>query len=152
VANKRRLPVVGSTPEAEPARPAWHWIGFGAVAIFITWLPLAYGAEVLSRKLVAGRLGVEDVATLSRSERLSILARLAGPQLVALLLAGIAGGFLVTRFGDGTRPRDAALAGLAVGLLALALTCAQHTASVAALVVPCLACASAAAGGVLGRR
>jgi hypothetical protein len=149
---KRRLPVVQQNAEAEEPRPAWHWIGFGAVAIFVVWLPLAYGAEAVSHKLVAARLGTRDVADLVRSERLRVLSMLAGPQALALVVAGLAGGFLVTRFGHGTRRRDAAFAGLVVGLLALGLTYAQTGASFAALVVPLLATASAGVGGVLGAR
>jgi hypothetical protein len=149
--DKRRLPVLQPKAEAEePARPPWHWVGFGAVAIFVVWLPLAYVAEAVSRRLTAGAL--EHAETLSRHDRLVLLARIAAPQALALVLASVAGGFLVTRFGKGTRGRDAAFAGLAVGLLALGLTFAQAGPSVAPIVVPLLAAASAAAGGALGKR
>jgi hypothetical protein len=152
---KRRLPVI-QAPKEEPEepRPAWHWVVFGAVAIFVAWLPLAYLAESIGRRLVLGRVGggEEKLAELSRSERLTALAMIALPQALALVLAGLAGGFLVTRFGQGTRPRDAAFAGLCVGLLALGITFAQVGASLASLVVPILATASAALGGRLGRR
>jgi hypothetical protein len=154
VANKRRLPVIKeSEPEDEP-KPGWHWIGFGALAIFVAWLPLAYIGEAVSRRLVVGKLGPgpTNLDGLSRAERLSVLAMMAGPQMVALIVAGVGGGFLVTRFGRGTRRRDAAFAGLAVGLLALGLTYAQVGVSLAALVVPCLAAGSAALGGVVGNR
>ncbi|HEY1959854.1 MAG TPA: hypothetical protein VGH28_29805 [Polyangiaceae bacterium] len=153
---KRRLPVV--QPPAEPAeepRPAWHWVGFGAVAIFIVWLPLAYLAESLGRRLTAGTLGPAGDAhfsDLSRSERLAVLARLALPQAVALVLAAMAGGFLVTRFGQKTTSRDAAFAGLTVGALALGLTFSQAGFSLAGFVVPLVATGAAAAGGMLGRR
>jgi hypothetical protein len=152
---KRRLPLIQTKAEdPEEPRPPWHWVGFGAVAIFVAWLPLAYAAEAVSRRLVAGRLGSGEtkLADLPRSERLTVLAMIAGPQVVALVIAGLAGGFLVTRFGQGTRRREAAFAGLAVGLLALGLTYAQAGPSVAALVVPLLATTSAAVGGVLGTR
>jgi hypothetical protein len=69
-----------------------------------------------------------------------------------MAIAGAFGGFLVTRFGQGTRRRDAALAGLAVGVLALGLTYSQVGFSLAALVVPLLASTAALAGGALGRK
>jgi len=148
---RRRLPVLQTASEPEePPRPPWHWVGFGAVAIFVAWLPLAWAAEAVSRRLTEG--GLERLATLSRHERLALLARIAIPQALALVLAATAGGFLVTRFGRGTRTRDAAFAGLAVGLLALGLTFAQTGISLAPLVVPLLATASAAGGGALGAR
>jgi hypothetical protein len=150
VANKRRLPVVQNAPENEsdePPRPAWHWVGFGAVAIFIVWLPLAYLASAIGGRLV----GDVAFADLSRGARVKVLVTLAMPHALALIVAGVGGGFLVTRFGTGTQRRDAAFAGLAVGLLALGLTYAQVGVSLAALAVPCLATASAAVGGVLGR-
>jgi hypothetical protein len=153
---KRRLPVLqkAAEPEEEP-RPAWHWVGFGAVAIFVVWLPLAYLAEAVGRRLVASRLGaggLSHIESLTRAERLAVLARLAVPQAIALVVAGAAGGFLVTRFGKGTRRRDAAFSGLSVGLLALGLTYAQTGPSLAALAVPLLATGAAAAGGALGAR
>lgn len=154
--DKRRLPVVQSPaePDSEEPRPAWHWVGFGAVAIFVAWLPLAYLAEAVGRRLAAGRVGPgEDaIAKLSRSDRLTVLAMIAAPQAVALVLAAMAGGFLVTRFGQGTRRRDAAFSGLSVGLLALGLTYSQAGFSLAAVIVPLLATGAAAAGGALGRR
>jgi len=124
------------------------------VAIFVVWLPLAYAAEAVSRRLVTGKLGPGEtaLASLSRSDRVTVLVMFALPQVVALFSSGIAGGFLVTRFGAGTRRRDAAFAGLAVGLLALGLTYAQAGPSLAALVVPLLAGAAAALGGALGKR
>jgi len=152
---KRRLPVVQTGEPAEEPRPAWHWVGFGAVAIFIVWLPLAYLAEALGRRLTAGILGPageSHFSELSRSERLAVLARIAVPQGFALVLAAMAGGFLVTRFGQKTTPRDAAFAGLSVGALALGLTFAQAGFSLAGLVVPVVATGAAAAGGALGRR
>src|SRR5689334_10420750 len=51
VDTKRRLPIVKSPvePRADgggdddsPSRPPWQWVGFGTVAIFVVWLPLAF--------------------------------------------------------------------------------------------------------------
>ncbi|HSQ64111.1 MAG TPA: hypothetical protein VLM85_12885 [Polyangiaceae bacterium] len=156
----RRLTVLQSKPEDdEPPRPPWHWVGFGAVAIFVVWLPLAYGAESVSSRVVASRLPPGDAADLgARLRELSPAARrttivlMAMPHVAALVLAALAGGFLVTRFGAGTRPREAALAGLMVGLLALGLTYAQTGVSLAPLVVPLVATLAAWLGGRLGRR
>jgi len=159
----RRLAVLQSKPEAhaadEPPRPPWHWVGFGAVAIFVAWLPLAYVAERVANRVVAARLpGIESQADLgerlrqlSPSARLTTVALMALPHVVALVVAAAAGGFLVTRFGSGTRPREAALAGLMVGLLALGLTYAQAGLALAPLIVPVVAALSAWAGGRLGR-
>jgi hypothetical protein len=149
----RRLPLLQENKsETEEQRPAWHWIGFGAAAIFIVWLPLAYLAEAVSRRLVVGRIGAGErvLEDLSVAERRAALVMLVAPQAIALLLASLSGGLLVTRFGKGTRVRDAALAGLMVGLLALGLTYAQTGPSLAALVVPLIASTSAAIGGMLG--
>ena len=153
--NKRRLPVVQPKIEEEgEPRPAWHWAGFGAVAIFVAWLPLAWVAEAVGRRLVASKVagGEAALAGLSRSERISALAMIALPQALALALASVGGGFLVTRFGQGTKARDAAFAGACVGLLALGLTFASAGFSLAAFVVPLLATAFAALGGRLGLR
>ncbi len=149
----RRLPVLQSkNDEPEEPRPAWHWVGFGAVAIFVAWLPLAYLAENMGRKLATARLGGAALESVSRNERLAVLARVAVPQILALAVSGAFGGFLVTKFGQNTKRRDAAFAGLSVGVLALGLTYSQVGFSLAALLVPILACASAAAGGALGAR
>lgn len=149
--DKRRLPVLqASGAEPEEPRPPWHWVGFGAVAVFVAWLPLAYVAEAVGRRL-AGR-ALDDLAQLTRHERLVVFAKIGIPQALALAIAAAGGGFLVTRFGSGTRRRDAAYAGLCVGLLALGLTYAQMGVSLAPLVVPLLAAGAAAAGGVVGKR
>jgi len=151
--DKRRLPVLQTNAEEpEEPRPAWHWVGFGAVAIFVAWLPLAYFAESIGRRLAQSRLNGASVESLARADRVAVLARIALPQALALVLAGACGGFLVTRFGRTTKTRDAALAGLVVGALALGLTLPQTGFSLAVLAVPMLACASAAAGGALGAK
>ena len=77
---------------------------------------------------------------------------IAVPQALALVLASLAGGFLVTRFGRGTEKRDAGFAGLTVGILALGLTASQVGFSLAALAVPLLSSLAAFTGGWLGAR
>jgi hypothetical protein len=129
-------------------------VGFGAVVVFITWLPLAWIAGAVSHRLVVGKLGAGELElrSLPTSTRLEVIAMLAGPHAIALALASMAGGFLVTRYGDDTRPRDSALAGFVVGVLALGITYAQVGFSMAAMVVPVVASASSALGGSMGRR
>ena len=56
VEKKRRLPVLKTPSQEEEeaaARPPWQWVGFGALAIFAVWLPLAYLAG--ARRVAAGR-------------------------------------------------------------------------------------------------
>ncbi len=94
-ARKRSLPVLQSSADGEPEepRPAWHWVGFGTIAVFAVWLPLTF---------VAARVAGTLTATLA-----------AGPHVVALALAALAGGYLVGRWGSGSR--EAMLAGTATG-------------------------------------
>jgi hypothetical protein len=136
---RRHLPVLKepSTGEGEPERPGWQWVGFGALAVFVVWLPLA--------GLTAAALGAEG-------------ARLHPLVAAALFAAGLgvasaAAGFLVGRWGPQKAggQREAALAGLVAGLAAamLAWAGAGPAGAVATLAisVPC-----AALGGRLGLR
>lgn len=151
-------PKAAAEDEGEP-RPPWHWVGFGAVAIFVAWLPLAWIAGALGNRLAVSRLGpiegeadlVERLHQLAPRARLGTVALMALPHVVALVIAAAGGGFLVTRFGTGTRPREAALAGLMVGLLALGITFAQTGVAFAPLVVPLVATLAAWSGGRWGR-
>src|SRR5688500_13599135 len=66
MAERRRLPVLSNArPPAAPAeeddeaRPPWHWVGFGTVAIFGGWLPLAYVAGAVSARVMAARFGTD---------------------------------------------------------------------------------------------
>lgn len=136
MAERRRLPVVNSPPpkKDEPSpddetRPPWQWVGFGVVAIFAAWLPLAAAAGALARR--ASRAFFSDgasqeevaraLAAMTSGERIRFTLSQALPQVVALALAAFGGGYLVGRFGQGTRPREAAVAGLATALMATAL-------------------------------
>lgn len=119
----------GADPDAIEARPPWHWVGFGAVAIFAAWLPLAYVAQGLGERLVTRRfegLPREEaalrLAALSTGERLRVFAPLAAMHLLALALAATAGGFLVGRYGSGSTLREPALAGGVVALMAITLS------------------------------
>ncbi len=138
-ATKRKLPVLQSAP-TEDARPPWQWVGFGVVMILTAWLPLAYlGAAIVARMEPAG-LGPASLAG-------SLLAMVA-----PLVVAAGSGGFLVGRFGKPAGTREALLAGLATGLVAVLLTALSGSFSPLFLVVVAIATASAGAGGALGAR
>jgi tRNA-(ms[2]io[6]A)-hydroxylase len=142
VDSKRRLPVL-KTPdkageEEAPVRPPWQWIGFGTVAIFVVWLPLAF---------LAGWVAVH-VGGLSTSPVLAVSVLAAG-----LALAALAGGFLVGRWGaDGVGVREAALAGLAAALVATGLSLGSPGALAGALPTAIVAVSFASLGGWLGLR
>jgi tRNA-(ms[2]io[6]A)-hydroxylase len=180
VAERRRLPVIQSAPAAPPgpgkdadaeddsaipARPPWHWVGFGTVAIFAAWLPLAYVAQAVVARVLAQRFGASataaDIAmalgTMPAGERARLMAMLALPNAVALGLSAFAGGYLVGRFGAGTTGREPASAGAMTAIVALVLALGAGTASglaalVTAVVVLLLCVGSAAWGGKVGAR
>jgi tRNA-(ms[2]io[6]A)-hydroxylase len=159
MAEKRRLPVVQPKPEnddesAEP-RPPWHWIGFGVVAVFAVWLPLAMLAEAIGLRVARARLGtaLEDLrvlqarlAELPREDRTSIWMAILAPQVVALTVASLAGGYLVGRWGRGAGVREATIAGVAVALLAGMLSCSTGGEAWAALAICAISAPCAALG------
>jgi hypothetical protein len=149
VETKRRLPVLktseGTEDDAAPARTPWQWVAFGALAIFAVWLPLAFVAA-----WVASRLAAPDATSaegvLARAAPVAVLA--AGPAL-----AGLAGGWLVGRWGAaGVGLREAALAGLAAATIASALAFGAPGALWGAVIIVLVAVPSAALGGALGLR
>jgi tRNA-(ms[2]io[6]A)-hydroxylase len=165
MAERRRLPVIQTrgTDEEGEDRPPWHWIGFGTVAIFAAWLPLAYLAGVVARHAVEPYIGAASseseylarYAALAPGDRFRLAAIQWIPHALAFAIAAFAGGFLVGRFGKGTRPREAAAAGAATALVALTIAAGGGIGSVAAgavmvVVVGALAVAFAAWGGRLG--
>jgi hypothetical protein len=139
---KRKLPVLNSEP-VEEARPRWQWVGFGVVMIFTAWVPLAY----------LGMLVAAGAGPATTSASLPGRAAFAG-SLVAMVLplvvAAGAGGFLVGRFGKPAGLREALLAGLTSGLVAVLLTTLSGPFSPLFLLVAVIAAASASAGGALG--
>jgi tRNA-(ms[2]io[6]A)-hydroxylase len=179
VSERRRLPVLQSAPpppaagkgdepedeSAIPARPPWHWVGFGTVAIFAAWLPLAYVAQAVVARVLTQRFGAAatpaDIAmslgTMPAGERARLMAILAVPNVLALGLSAFGGGYLVGRFGAGTTGREAASAGAMTALVALVLSLgAGGTSGVAAVatavVTVLLAVGFAAWGGKVGAR
>jgi hypothetical protein len=93
----------GEDPDAPP-RPAWQWVGFGALGIFVVWLPLAWLTT-----LVVLRLGGPEAPPATQALLFA----------ASLVLAAMAGGYLVGRWGTrGVGVREAALSGLVAGLVA----------------------------------
>jgi hypothetical protein len=137
--SKRRLPVLktpGEEAADEPPRPPWQWVGFGAVAIFVVWTPLAYLAGLAGRRFAG-------------SDR-SVLVG-AGFFALGSVLAALAGGYLVGRWGAaGVGVREAAFAGLAAALVATVLAWMQAGLSLGPLVTVLLLVPAAALGGRLG--
>jgi hypothetical protein len=148
----------GAPPE--PERPPWHWVGFGAVAVLASWLVLATIAKAMSDRIVAAKLGALDsleetaarIAALPEGERWALSAALFGPQMLAVILAGMAGGFLVGRWGANTTLREALLAGVATSGIAGLVTCASAGVSAAPLALFVVLPLSCAAGGHAGIR
>jgi hypothetical protein len=144
VAAKRRLPVLQEPPGDDPdtpPRPAWQWVGFGALGIVVVWLPLAAATSVLV--LWYGGPIVPPLA------QAALFA-------AGLALAATAGGYLVGRWGTrGVGVRQAALAGLsaaaataAVASMGMALPLRLLT----TLVAMTVATPPAALGGRLGMK
>lgn len=170
MAERRRLPVLSNDPprptsapsdeDGDEQRPPWHWVGFGTVAIFAGWLPLAYLAGAISANLMAARFGkgaskdAIDLAlgAMTSGERAELMATVALPSVLGLALAAFGGGFVVGRFGSATGAREAAMSGGVTAMLASAMAFAGFTAStiVAAAVTFAVAIGFAAWGGRLG--
>jgi hypothetical protein len=172
MAERRRLPVLSpdrsssGTPgtEEEEPRPPWHWVGFGTVAIFAGWLPLAYVAGAVSARVMAARFGADAskeaidlaLAAMTSGERARLMATVALPSLLGLALAAFGGGVVVGRFGSaaaGSRPaRTAAMAGGVTAFIASAIAWAGFTTAtlVAAVVTFAVAVGFAAWGGQFG--
>lgn len=179
MAERRRLPVIQSAPPAPkktdgddgpPAddltievRPPWHWVGFGTVAIFAAWLPLAYVAQAAVARVLANRFGASATAqeiglalgTMLAGDRARLMAILAVPNVLALGLASFGGGYLIGRFGAGTGIREAASAGAMTALVALVLSFGAGGASgmsavVTGLVTVLISVGFAAWGGKAG--
>ena len=148
MAGKRRLPVLPSGGDADggPTRAPWQWVGFGSLAIFVVWLPLAaVAAAVASRMFGRVAPGVVEASP-------AAIAAFVGMSALALALAAIVGGFVVGRWGGaGVGIRQASLAGFAAALVAVVASWASFGVSWSALVVVPFALPFAALGGRLGR-
>ncbi|WP_394845825.1 hypothetical protein LZC95_53455 [Pendulispora brunnea] len=161
MAEKRRLPVLNSSPQEPPPeeRPAWHWAGFGVVIILAAWLPLAYVAEFLKGRAIRAFLGPvesEDQATLaiaalSSGDRARLTSVLVGLSALALAAGSLAGGYVVGRWSDKAGWRESAAAGAAVGALTGLLAFASGG-SPTAFLPAILTVVMAALGGSWGAR
>lgn len=168
VAERRRLPVLNNKPpdaegrgEDDEQRPPWHWVGFGTVAIFAAWLPLAYVAGALSARVMAARFGADAskdaidlaLAAMTQGERARLMATVALPSILGLAIAAFGGGVVVGRFGSGAGPREAAYSGAITAFIASAMAWQGLTSSsfIAAGVTFLVAVGFAAWGGRLGK-
>jgi hypothetical protein len=141
---KRRLPVLkeppGEDPDA-PVRPPWQWVVFGALGVFVVWAPLAWLATLL-------------VVRLGGPKALPVAQAL--PFAGSLVLAAMAGGYLVGRWGTrGVGAREAALSGLTAGLAAAVLASGGEALPLRvliAVVAVLVAAPPAALGGRLGMK
>jgi len=114
---KRRLPMLPMdevADESDLERPPWQWSVIGAIAIVVLWLPLAFGTAAAGKRLLDGAPDLAS-AGLARSFALP------GMNLAAFVLAALAGGALVGRFGGKAGPREATFSGLATATAAWAM-------------------------------
>ncbi len=128
MAEKRKLPMIQSRPDdAAPDRPRSHWIGFGLVAIFTLWVPLAALAESIKRHAIVSYLGDRSgegqielaVASLSDRDHSRLTAVIVIVPMLALAFASLGGGYLVGRYGGEAGIREGALAGAAAAFVAV---------------------------------
>jgi tRNA-(ms[2]io[6]A)-hydroxylase len=166
VAEKRRLPVISSQeprrnsadPESE-SRPEWQWVGFGVVAMFAAWLPLAAAAGMFARSIAEGMLGAPldaadaqtKIAALDTFAQRKLMASYMAPHVVALALAGVFAGFVIGKFGQGGGRAASVAAGI-VCVLAGLLAVRDLSSLVALLVVVVVAVLSARGGATWGAR
>jgi hypothetical protein len=144
---KRRLPLLkepaGDDAEETPRAP-WQWVAFGALAIVVVWVPLAWLSVLAAARLGAGAPGASPAAAVAQGTL--VLA-------TGLALASFAGGYLVGRWGHaGAGVREAALAGLVAALAATLLAWTTGGVSPGALATVVIAVPAAALGGRIGRR
>lgn len=136
MSKRRHLPILKAEPEGpaqdvedDEKRPPWHWVGFGTIAIFAAWLPLAYAAQAVVVRVMTREFGAtatpaeisEKLAAASSAERVRITAILALPNALSFALASFAGGYLVGRFGPKAGGREAAFSGAVTALLAVVI-------------------------------
>ena len=117
---KRRLPVLQNAAPAEESaedRPPLHWAGAGTVAIFIVWLPLAGLINALLRRIIEG--------SGDSAPDPSIRVAMVGLNAVGFMIAGLAGGYIVGRYGGRAGVREATAAGLIAGAIAWTLALVQ---------------------------
>lgn len=151
---KRRLPLLqpAQGDADEPPRSPWQWVGFGAAAIFVTWVPLSILVGAAAARVLSGAPGASDGSGLARAALVT-----SGAYAVELAAGALAGGYLVGRWGpSGVGVREGALAGLAaaaaLAVVALAMFGAAVSATLGLLFIALLAPPMAAWGARLGLR
>jgi hypothetical protein len=136
---KRHLPILKDVgqpgDDGDPVRAPWQWVSFGALAVFVVWLPLA--------ALTTGALAATGALAQAPTARAALFG-------AGLVVASLAGGFLVGRWGTRTvGVREAALSGLVAALAAAALAWSATGAAGGAVTIA-IAVPSATLGGRWG--
>jgi tRNA-(ms[2]io[6]A)-hydroxylase len=162
VAEKRRLPVLSAEPppaDDDESRPEWQWVGFGVVAMFAAWLPLAAAAGMFSRRVAEGMIGGSldaadtqaKIAALDAAAQRKLMASFMGPHVVALALSGVFAGFVIGKFGQGGGRAASVAAGI-VCIVAGLLAVRDLSSLLALLCVVVVAVLSARGGATWGAR
>jgi hypothetical protein len=125
--HKRRLPVLQNKAPDDAAaeqRPPWQWALIAAGFVITLWIPLTIPAEWLGRHLASRLVDVNDrralaqfTASATAGDRALLLVLWVGPIAVSFILACLAAGGLVGRFGGRSADREALVGGFAAALL-----------------------------------
>jgi hypothetical protein len=143
---KRRLPLAPSGDGGpEEDRPGWQWVGFGAFAIFVVWLPLSALSTAVAVRWA--RPSPDESSGQAGRAALALVASSA----LAIAIGAWAGGFVVGKWG-GSRAglRVAAFAGLTAAVVAVAVSWIAYGFDPASLIVIGIAVPFAALGGKRG--
>jgi tRNA-(ms[2]io[6]A)-hydroxylase len=145
MAAKRHLPLVQSNADDDaPRRTPWQWVAFGAVAIFVVWLPVAAATAAMLSRMVPRLAAYESNPT--------VVVALSATWVVGFGVATVAGSFVVGRWGGAAAGfREAVLSGLVAAIVAVMATWVSFGFSPGALSLVLLALPFAALGGKLGR-
>jgi len=146
--SKRRLPILQARDDvaSDPRRPGWQWIGFGAVAIFVLWLPLSTVAGLIA-SFLSRPAAREDGGAAVRGE-----LAFAVTSAIALALSSLAAGLVVGKWGGpGVGVRQAALSAVLAVIVAVIASWISFGFAPEALLVMAIAVPAAALGGRAGR-
>ena len=132
------------------SRPRWQWLVFGALSMIVVWLPLAYAAAAFVEHLRAGLPERLSALPDAKVDEIALAVFVAPP--LSLVVAGVASGYLLGRWGLPTGRIDAALAATVVVLVGVALTWARSSVMWSAVVSLLLAVPASLLGASLGRR
>jgi len=120
---RKRLPVIQEPPDDDEAqdRPAWHWAGIGMIAIFLVWLPLASLVNALIARSIRGVEASPDAPSAASPEAQVVMV---ASNALCFVIAAIAGGYLVGRFGGRAGRREAAASGASAAAIAWSIAIA----------------------------